>query len=158
MRAFAKIAFLVAAVTLLPCERSDAFLMLLRIRTPQQCPDGLTVKSKPGTGGMIAYDVSVDAEEIAHAGELYRGRVRAHAVLKLATSQQQIASVTLHGATEGSRTRYQFTTSRSAAKASELQLGVSLYEKDGFATVGGGVSMQVYLAGFAPPEGPPTTK
>ena len=45
---------------------------------------------------------------------------------------------------------YHFSISPSAAKTSELQLGVSLYEKDGRPTVGGGKSMQIHLAGFEP--------
>lgn len=150
MSAFAKIAFVAIAVTMLvPCQRSNADLMLMTIRAPKQCPDGLTIKSKANKG-MIDFDVYVDAEEIAHAGELYKGRVGAHAILNIAMAEQQIACVVVHGGTEGKRTHYQFRISPSAAKTSELQLGVSLYEKDGFPTIGGGVSMQVHLAGFEP--------
>ena len=150
MNAFAKIAFVAIAVTLVPCPRSNADFELMTIRAPKQCPDGLTIKSKTGKDGMIQFDVYVDAEEVAHADELYKGRVKAHAVLKIAAAEGQIASVVVHGSAEGKRTWYQFCVSPSAAKASELQLGVSLFEKDGFQTLGGGVSMQIHLAGFEP--------
>jgi len=110
MSAFAKIAFVVGlTLTLAPCHRSNADLMLLTIRAPKECPDGLTIKSK-ASNGMIEFDVSVDAEEIAHAG------VKSRADLKVTTSEQQIASVSEHGATEGKRTRYQFSISPAAAK------------------------------------------
>ncbi len=150
MIAFAKIALVAIAVTLVPCQSSNADLKLMTIRAPKECPDGLTIKSKTGKGGLIQFDVYVDAEEVAHAGELYKGRVKAHAVLKIATAEEQVASVVVHGSAEGKRTWYQFCVSPSAAKTSELQLGVSLFEKDGFPTIGGGVSMQIYLAGFEP--------
>ncbi|MCI0541475.1 MAG: hypothetical protein L0Z50_40260 [Verrucomicrobiales bacterium] len=99
---------------------------------------------------MIEFDVDVDAEKIAHADELYKGRVKANAFLSIAADGQEIARVNLHGATEGNRTRYHFRISPSAAKSSELQLGVHLYEKNGRPTFGGGVSMQIFLAGFEP--------
>jgi hypothetical protein len=151
MRAITRMSIGVAvAAALMLSQRADADLMLLVVRAPQDCPEGLTIRSKAGSSGMIDYDVSLDAERIAHAGELYKGRVRARALLRIGTPGQPVASVTVHGATEGERTRYQFSLSPSAARDSELQLGVSLFEKDGFATVGGGVSMQVHLAGFAP--------
>jgi hypothetical protein len=152
MSAFAKIAFVAIAVTLAlaPCQRSNADLMLLTVRAAKECPDGLTIKSKAGKDGMIQFDVYVHAEEIAHADEAYKGRVKAHAVLNIATAEAQVASVVVHGSAEGKRTWYQFRLAPSAAKTSELQLGVSLYEKDGMPTIGGGVSMQVHLAGFVP--------
>jgi len=150
MSAIAKIAFVMAiAVALVPCQRSSADLMLLKIRGPEHCPEGLTIKSK-ASDGMLAFEISVDAEEVAHAGELYKGQVRANAYVKIATSEQQIAFVNVHGTTEGKTTRYQFRISPQAAKTSELQLGVHLYEKDGRPTFGGGVSMQIHLAGFEP--------
>ena len=126
-----------------------ADLMLFDIRSPKHCPDGLTIKSKV-SDGMIEFDVAVDAEQIAQADELYKGRIQANAFLKIATAEQQIAFVNLRETTEGKRTRYHFRISRAAAKTSELQLGVSLYEKDGTPTIGGGVSMQIHLAGFQP--------
>jgi hypothetical protein len=48
------------------------------------------------------------------------------------------------------QTWYQFSIAPFAAKTSELHLGVSLYEKDRMPTVGGGRSIQIYLAGFQP--------
>jgi hypothetical protein len=149
MRAFVKIAAAAIAAALIPCQRSNADLKLLTIRAPEHCPAGLTIKSK-ADGGMTAFDISVDAEQIAHAGELYKGRVRAQAYLKIATSDEQIARVRVHEATDGQQTRFQFRISPSAAKTSELQLGLSLYEQDGRPTFGGGVSMQIHLAGFEP--------
>jgi hypothetical protein len=101
---------------------------------------------------MIEFDVYVDSDAIA-SNELYKGRARANAVLIIATAQEQIASVVVHGSPEGKggrRTWYQFRIAPSAAKTSELQLGVSLYEKGGTPTLGGGRSMQIYLAGFGP--------
>src|SRR4051794_9613570 len=100
MSAFAKIAFVAAAVMLVLCQRSLADLILFTIRAPEQCPEGLTIKTK-ASDGMIQFDVSIDAEEIAHAGELYKGRVRADAHLKIATADQQIAFVAVHGTAEG---------------------------------------------------------
>ena len=152
MSDFAKIAFVAIAATLalVPCQRSNADLMLLTVSTAKEYPDGLTIESKAGKDGMIQFDVYVDAEEIAHADEAYKGRVKAHAVLNIATAEAQVASVVVHGSAEGKRTSYQFRMAPSAAKTSELQLGVSLYEKDGMPTIGGGVSMQVHLAGFVP--------
>jgi hypothetical protein len=123
--------------------------MLLGIHSPEECPDGLIIKSK-FSDGMLVFDVEVDREEVAHAGELYKGRVGAHALLDIATPGQKVASVTLEGEAKGKRTHYQFRISPAAAKTSELQLGVSLYEKDGMPTIGGGVSLQIHLAGFEP--------
>jgi hypothetical protein len=153
MRALAIIAVAGVAIVL-PCPRSSADLMLLTIRAPRQCPDGLTIKSKAGDGGLLEYDVAVDAEEVAHAGALYRGRVRSLAILKLKVSGQEAASVSVSPVNVGRRTHYYFSLAPSAARTSELQLSVSLFEKDGFATIGGGVSMQVQLSGFEPAEKP----
>jgi hypothetical protein len=101
----------------------------LTIRAAEQCPESLTIKSKAVSGGMIEYDVSLDAEEIADASELYQDRVRSHARLIVGAPQQQIALVTVHGTTEGKRTRYQFRLAPAAARTSELQLAISLHEK-----------------------------
>lgn len=151
MSPFSKIALVAVvvaiAVILAPFQKSNADSMLWTIQTSKQCPEGLTIKSKL-SNSMIVFDVYVDAEKIANAGELYKGQVGSYAHLNIATSQQQIAIVTVHGAAEGERTHYQFSISPSAAKTSELQLGVYLFEKDGFQTLGGGVSMQIPLGGF----------
>lgn len=151
-----KAAFAITALLIImPCALVRADLMLMKIDSPEQCPQGLSIKSKT-SNGMIEFNVEVDAEKIAHADELYRGRVKANAFLKIATARQEIAWVNLHGAAEGKYTRYHFRISPSAAKSSELQLGVHLFEKDGMATVGGGVSMQVFLARFEPKMGEQT--
>jgi hypothetical protein len=161
MSALAKIACVVAvAVPLLSAQRSNADIMLHMVYGPKDCPDGLTIKTKATDGGMIQFDVYVDSDAIA-SNELYKGRARANAVLKIATGQEQIASVVVQGLPEGKGGRrmwYQFTIAPSAARTSELQLGVSLYEKDGMPTLGGGRSMQIYLAGFEPKRGETDTK
>jgi hypothetical protein len=126
-----------------------AFSMRLDIHSLKECPDGLTIRSKL-SDGMIVFDVEVDPEEVARAGELYKGRVAANALLDVAVPGQKIASTTLHGETKGRSTRYQFRISPVAAKTSELNLGVSLHEKNGMVTVGGGVSMKIQLGGFEP--------
>lgn len=126
-------------------------LMLLKIDQPEQLPAGLTIDSKIGDGGMIQFDVYVDADAIAN-NEMYKGRARPHAVLKVATSREQIASVVVAGSFErkSGRTWYQFNVAPSAVRTCEFQLGVSLFEKDGMPTLGGGKSMQIDLAGFEP--------
>jgi hypothetical protein len=136
---------------LLLAAGSDCFadLMRLEIHSPKECPEGLTIKSKLNDG-MIVFDVDVDPEKVAHAGQLYKGRVRADAFLNIGTPEQQVAFVQLHEVAEGTRTLYHFRVSRSAARTCELQLAVSLYEKDGMPTIGGGVSIQIRLAGFDP--------
>ena len=144
-----KAAFAIALLIILSGALIRADLMLMKIDSPKQCPEGLSIKSK-ATNGMIEFDVDVNAEKLAHAGDLYKGRVKANAFLSVATPEEQVAWVSLHGAVEGPRTRYHFRISPSAAKSSELQIGVHLFEKDGMATIGGGVSMQIFLAGFAP--------
>lgn len=151
MRAIAKSAFVAAvAGALLPCRSSHADLMLETIRGPQQCPPGFTVKTTAGKEGMIDFDVTVDAEEVAHAGALYRGRVRPSAFLQIGGPDQPLASIGVQGNTEGRSTRYRFRLLPSAARTSELQIAVSLYEKGGKPTFGGGVTLQVHLAGFEP--------
>lgn len=152
MSAFPKIACIVVVTVLLPAQSSNADIMLHTIHGTKDCPDGLTIKSKATDRGMIQFDIYVDSDAIA-GNELYKGRTRANAVLRITTAQEQIASVVVHGSPEGKggrRTWYQFKIAPSAAKTSELQLGVSLYEKDGMPTVGGGHGMQIYLAGFEP--------
>lgn len=158
MSPIAKIVLSVVAIVaaVAPCQRLNADLLLLTIRAPAECPQGLTIKTK-SKDGMIEFDVSIDPEQVAHAGELYKGRVKANAFLRIATPQEQIATVTLQGSVgredrpgEGRRTGYSFRLSSSAAKSSELQLAVSLFEKDGMQTLGGGVSLKIYLAGFEP--------
>jgi len=104
---------------------------------------------------MIDFDVHVDAEQIANAGELYKGRVHPYVCLNIATSEQEIASIHLHSAAKGKNTRYHFRISPFAAKTSKLELGVYLFEKKqkglpAISTVGGSVRMQVHLAGFEP--------
>jgi hypothetical protein len=129
-----------------------ADLILMKIDQPEHLPAGLTIESKPGDDGMTRFDVYVDAEAIAN-NELYKGRSRSHAVLKIATAREQIASVVVQGSPErksGGRTWYQFSVAPSAVENSELQVGVSLFEKDGMATLGGGKSMQIKLSGFEP--------
>jgi hypothetical protein len=149
MRALSRIALLAVAQGLACCSSASAELMLFKIRTADQCPEGLTIKSKT-VEGLIQFDVTVDAEKIANAGELYKDRAHPQAFLKIDLADQPVAWVTLHGGKEGRLTSYQFRVSPAAARSSELQLGVSLFEKDGFATLGGGVSMQIYLSGFEP--------
>jgi len=129
-----------------------ADLMLSKIGSPKDCPEGLIIKATLNDG-MIAFDVDVDPEQIAHAGELYKGRVKANAFLNVATSEGQTAFVNLHGAPEGKSIRYQFRISPSAAKSSDLRIGVHLYEKSGRPTFGGGHSLQIHLAGFVPQLG-----
>ena len=151
MRSSAKISFVVAVamtLALVPCQPSNADLMLFTVDGPKRCPDGLTIKSKAGKDGLVQFDVSVDPEQISH-NESYKGRIKPHAVLQIAKGEEQLASVALHGSTEGKQTQYQFSVS-PAATTSELQLGVSLYEKDGSPTFGGDVRMQIRLAGFEP--------
>jgi hypothetical protein len=139
---------LVAAFFLIvPAGRCFADLMLSEIRSPKDCPESLTIKTKL-TDGMIVFDVDLDVEALANAGELYKGRVRAAAFLDIATATGKIASVTLQGTGEGTRTRYHFSVSESAAKTSKLAIGVSLYQKNGKPTFGGGHSLQIHLAGF----------
>lgn len=151
MSAFAKIAFAVA-VLLLPAERSNADIIHHTVYGPKDCPSGLTIKSKATDGGMLQFDAYVDVDAIAN-NERYRGRAQANAILKIATAQEQIASVAVRGSAEPEgrrRTWYQFSVAPSAAKTSELQLGVSLYETDEMPTLGGGHSVQTHLAGFEP--------
>jgi hypothetical protein len=153
MNAFAKLPCVVAVgVLLLLAQRSNADIMLHKIYGPKDCPDGLTIKSKATDGGMIQFDVYVDPDAIAN-NELYKGRARANAVLQVATAREPVASVVVQGSPEGKggrRTWYQFSVAPSAAKTSELQLGVSLHEKDGMPTLGGVHHMQIHLAGFGP--------
>jgi hypothetical protein len=146
-----RIAISLVAVVLSLClsKASRAELMLFKIRAPGDCPEGLTIKSKM-VEGLVQFDVTIDAEKIAHAGELYKDRAHAQAFLKIDLADQPVAWAALHGGKEGRLTSYQFRVSPAAAKSSELQLGVSLFEKDGFATLGGGVSLQIFLAGFEP--------
>jgi hypothetical protein len=42
-----------------------AVLMLHEISSPEQCPEGLIIKSKV-SNGMIEFDVTVDADKIAN--------------------------------------------------------------------------------------------
>jgi len=159
MRAIAKSACAAAlAGTLLPCPSAHADLMLETIRGPQQCPPGFNVKTRAGSGGMIDFDITVDAEEVAHAGALYRGRVRPSAFLQIGSPEHPLASIAVQGNTEGRSTRYRFRLLPSAARISELQIAVSLYEKDGKPTIGGGVTLQVHLAGFEPSGKPAEAK
>src|SRR5688500_12307150 len=139
------LAFLLVAVS----SQCFALIRMSDIHSPKECPEGLIIKSTL-SNGMIKFDVEVDTEVITNAGELYQGRTGAHALLNIAASEQQVASVTLHGAVKGKRTSYQFRISPSAAKTSKLALGVNLYEKNGLVTIGGGVDLQIHLAGFEP--------
>ena len=157
MRVWSMFALLAVAQALVCYSTVSAELMLFKIRTADQCPEGLTIKAKP-VDGLIQFDVTIDAEKIANAGELYKDRAHAQAFLKIDLADQPVAWVSLHGGKEGRLTSYQFRVSPAAAKSSELQLGVSLFEKDGFATVGGGVSMQIFLAGFEPKSAKDETK
>jgi len=149
MRAVSPIALIAVSLALLSSSPASAELMLFKIRTVDQCPAGLTIKSKP-VEGLIQFDVTIDAEKIANAGELYKDRAHAQAFLKIDLADQPVAWAALHGGKEGRLTSYQFRVSPAAVKSSELQLGVNLFEKDGFATLGGGISMQIFLAGFEP--------
>ena len=144
-----RLLLMAVAVTLLCGRSSSAVVMLLKIDSPEQCPEGVTISSK-ARDGMIQFDVAIDPEQVAHAGELYKGRVRSSAFLDIVSGQEKVAFVSLDGNTEKNQTRYFFRLSPAAVKSSELQLGVSLYEKDGHPTVGGGVSLQIKLAGFEP--------
>jgi hypothetical protein len=139
-----------AAATMLLARSVNAELLLSDIRSPKHCPEGLAIKSKVVSDGLIQFDISLDAEDVAHAGELYKGRVSAYAVLQIGSDEQRVATITPQATKEGKLTRYQFRLSPAMAKVSELQLGVSLFEKDGFKTLGGGHTLRIYLAGFEP--------
>lgn len=149
MQVFLKFSLIACAVMLLSGRGSTTELMLHKIATPEQCPEGVTIKSK-AREGMIEFDVAIDPEQVAHAGELYKGRVKSSAFLDIVAGGEKLAFVNLQGTTEKQWTQYFFCVSPSAMKSTELQLGVSLYEKDGFPTLGGGVGMQIKLAGFEP--------
>jgi hypothetical protein len=152
MNTFTKIALIVVAVAPIPCQMAIAVLTLSTIMSPKDCPDGLTIRTKANKG-MIDIDVSVDAEKLANAGELYKGRVNARADLDIATSGgQKVASVRLQGATKDKLTSYHFTIAPSVIKSSRLYLNTNLFEKDGTPTMGGGVTMDVQLEAFEPKD------
>lgn len=150
MKAFATATLWVGlTVLLLTFQRAGADLTRQSIYAPQHCPDGLTLKSRVVSGGMLEFEVSLNAEQAVNAGAAYRGKVRPEAYLKVRLPDQQVAAVNLKGIAEGKQTRYSFRLSPSAARSSDLQLEVSLYEKDG-KPAPGGVAYQVFLAGFPP--------
>lgn len=131
-------------------QRADGLHRLMKVREPRECPKGLKIESQTLDGGMIGFDVTVDAEEIAQPGELYRGRVRSHAYLDLSSKGKPLGFLRLHGSPEGRRTGYWFRLTPDAARESELQVGTALFEKDGHPTLGGGVTLQITLAAFLP--------
>ncbi len=150
MKRFSWYACITLAVVFLANARSEADLMLMTIREPGDCPKALTIKSKMNAP-MVDFEIAVDPEAIER-NELYRGRIHANAIVQVADAAGAVASLAVQGTKEGKWTRYQVRLSPSAAKHSELQIGVSLYEKNGRPTLGGGVSLRIHLAGFVPKD------
>jgi hypothetical protein len=137
-------------------RKADAVSILMTIEEPKQCPKALNIKAKAVNGGMIDFVVKLDAEGIADAGKLYQGRVGEAAYLEIATSDQKIGSVNVKGQKQkDGNTRYTFRLARTAAQASELHIALNLFEEDGTATIGGGVSMEIHLSGFLPEDAAP---
>lgn len=132
-----------------PCRSSHAVVLQHTIHSPKDCPSGLSIKSKAVDVKMLEFDVSLNPEQIATRG---KGRVGAYAFLSIGPSDQRVATVTVQGVEDGKRIRYQFRLSPAAAKSSELQLSLSHFEEDGSQTVGGGVILEIHLAGWAPAE------
>src|SRR5262245_11412523 len=106
------------AVSLLIGTRADAVIKLPKVTDLEECPDGLTITTRADKDNkeMIEFDVAVDAEKVAHAGELYKGRVRPSAHLSIATAKEQVAFVQVQGTTRGKQTHYYFSISSAAAK------------------------------------------
>ncbi len=129
------------------------------IRAPDQCPDGLTIKTVLNKG-MIDFDVSVDAEKIADDDEIYKGRIKARADLGIATSSDgQFATVPVQGTTVGRLTQYHFSIAPAAMKASKLYITVDVIEKNGLAMIKDAdllnmlpLGMHVQLEGFQPQD------
>jgi hypothetical protein len=150
MNSVMKIMLFAVAIALMPYQIANAVLTLSKIQAPEDCPDGLTIKTT-AKNGMIEFDVSIDVEKIANAGELYKGRVKSKAHLDISMSpEQKLAYVQLQGMPDSKPTRYHFSVAPPVIKSSKLYLSTSLFEKDGDPTLGGGVTIEVQLEGFGP--------
>lgn len=133
-------------------RKADAVTILMAIDEPKQCPKALNIKAKAVKGGMVDFVVQMDAAAIADPGNHYNGRVREAAYLEIATPEQKIGSVNVKCQKQDGNSRYSFRLARIAAQASQLHIALNLFEEDGLAIVGGGVSMEIRLAGFVPAE------
>ena len=139
----------VSAAVLVVGPKSSGLTLIQNVDSPENCPKGLVIEVET-RDGWVEFNVVIDPEAITHVGELYKDRVGSGAVLRLATSEEEMASVPVAGVEERGKTHYRFSVARSLADTSELQLRVYLFEEDGMVTIGGGFSLQVRLTGFVP--------
>ena len=121
----------------------------IRVANGDECPKGLTVTSEV-EGGVIYFVVEIDAETVANAGEIYKGRVTCRAELRIGVEDKPTAMVPVRADLEGGKTRFEVRLSKEAANISDLQLAVSLHEVSGRPTLGGGAFIDVSLKGFLP--------
>jgi hypothetical protein len=139
-----------AALVVAVCSPCFAVSILFPdVDSPKLCPEGLTITAQV-QDSMIVFDLLVDSERLGQPGELYKGRVRSTLCLNCAIGEQQVASVYVKGTKEAANEHYQFRIASSAVKDSDLLLTTVLYETNGLATVGGGTTRRIRLAGFEP--------
>jgi hypothetical protein len=92
-----KLAIVVSAVLLFsPTERATAVSFVWDIKTPKECGDALQVASKRTKQGLIEFVIRMRPEEVANAGDLYRGRVGAQGYLEISSADSKLATMLVH--------------------------------------------------------------
>jgi hypothetical protein len=143
-----------AALLCLPQERANAISILSEVTSPRDCDTYLKITSKPTKQGLIEFIIRIRPEEAAHAGELYRGRVKAIGHLTISSADAPLATMLVHQGSDKESGKqvaeYRFELSRQLAKYSIFSLSLSLFEKNGMSTIGGGHAFKIHLDGFLP--------
>ena len=145
-----------ASLLCLSDGRTCAGTILADITSPKQCDTYLKITSKPTKQGLIEFVVRIRPEEAANAGELYRGRVKTIGHLTISSADALLATMLVHQGSDKESGKqvaeYRFELSRQLAKHSVFSLSLSLFEKDGMPTIGGGKALQIHLDGFLPAD------
>jgi hypothetical protein len=138
-----------AACLFLSLSTSNALTTIQEIESPQDCPKNLriTVTEDSRNSDLLKMTVSFTPDEPTP----YEGRVTASCALTAKDGEKTIAKVTPKmSQNKGNEWRCSFSLNRDSFANSELGVTSMLHEKNGMATVGGGVHYTIVLKDFAP--------
>jgi hypothetical protein len=118
------------------------------INSPEDCGQTVGVETRVSRShkGLVAVSVTFTPT----VPDSYQGRVKAFGELLLKSGEATLAVSKLESTQKNGVFTFTFELAPEAFRNSELTLTSQLYEKDGMATLGGGMICRLHLEGFQP--------
>ena len=98
----------------------------------------------------MQFVVRIDAIKAAIVPDEYSERFSVLGELAIVSADSLVGSMLLHKGTTRGRSEFVCELSPELAKQSSMTIRVTLFERDGMATIGGGHVFNVALGGFLP--------